>query len=180
MYCTQCGAENPDTNRFCQQCGTALTPITEMQDKQPNVAVAQPQESHPVGKGPSTRRSSSVLLVAAVAVTLVVFVSIIIFVVFPALRGQNKSQLIVASLSRNGDADLYLSRIGQELDRSTLLVEDVQSGTASGQYVWLSIAQKGRHGTRDLPDLLGYYGGYCGFLPNNNYIGVYLIKQTNT
>jgi ribosomal protein L40E len=26
MYCTQCGAENPDSSRFCWQCGSELVP----------------------------------------------------------------------------------------------------------------------------------------------------------
>ena len=48
MFCGECGTENPDTNRFCKNCGGALRKTAEVPATQPaparqSAGVVQPQ-----------------------------------------------------------------------------------------------------------------------------------------
>ncbi|HII99359.1 MAG TPA: zinc-ribbon domain-containing protein [Methanoregula sp.] len=57
-FCGECGTENPDTNRFCKNCGGALrkpaeAPATQPAPAQPSAGVVQPQAAAvPAGTQP--------------------------------------------------------------------------------------------------------------------------------
>lgn len=46
MFCTQCGTQNDDTNRFCTRCGQSLTPISQADRAEPVQRPSQVVSAH--------------------------------------------------------------------------------------------------------------------------------------
>ena len=47
MKCANCGAENPDTGRFCQQCGGILAAVTPASYSQAPLPIPAPKKTEP-------------------------------------------------------------------------------------------------------------------------------------
>ena len=109
MYCPHCGAENPQTAKFCIQCGGALAQVVT-----PSTAQRQRMRS-------LTRRP------AYVAIAGVVAVGIIAVLVFSFTRPGK--HLFLGTVERNGDTSLYLVKLGQAPEDGVSLASDIEDAS---------------------------------------------------
>jgi hypothetical protein len=70
MYCTKCGAQNPDGANFCQNCGSQLVATTTPAQSPPPITTTQSDTVTPITQGISTapivRRTSGIAVAALV------------------------------------------------------------------------------------------------------------------
>ena len=106
MICSKCGAENPDTSTFCEQCGSPLSaqPTQPMQPAQnaDQPSFGQPQQTPfgqqpayaaPVYSQPAAKKSKTVpIVIGAVTVVVAAFL-VVLFVVILPNSGDIKSKL---------------------------------------------------------------------------------------
>ena len=109
MICPKCGAQNPDTSTFCEQCGSSLSeqpaqPMTQpMQpDAGQSVFGQQPQQSPfgqqpayaaPVYSQPVAKKSKTVPIVIGVGVAVVAAFLVVLFLVILPNAGGIKGKL---------------------------------------------------------------------------------------
>lgn len=104
MYCTSCGADNPNGSVFCSVCGarmgseaqTSQQPYGQPPYGQP--PYDQPYGQQPYGQPPKKAKSKAVWFIAGGAVLLIAIALVLIFVVFPG-----------GTKTTGGDADGLLS-----------------------------------------------------------------------
>ncbi len=89
MYCTSCGADNPEGSVFCSVCGARMqseAQTSQQQYGQPPYGLSpygQPYGQQPYGQPPKKAKSKAVWFIAGGAVLLVAIALVLIFVVFP-------------------------------------------------------------------------------------------------
>jgi putative multiple sugar transport system substrate-binding protein len=85
MYCTSCGANNPDGSVFCSVCGAKMDDASQIaQQPYGQPTLDQPTYGQqPYGQPPKKGKAKTVLLIAGGAVLLAAIVLVLIFVVFP-------------------------------------------------------------------------------------------------
>ena len=102
MICPKCGAQNPDTSTFCEQCGSALSeqsaqPMTQpMQPdagQQPQPFGEQPAYAAPVYSPVTTKKSKTVPIVIGICVAVVAVVLVLLFTVILPNAGGIKGKL---------------------------------------------------------------------------------------
>lgn len=123
MFCTNCGRENPDGNRFCLQCGQPLATT----DAAP--APQQPESQTQPGK--SSRRLPLLLG----GVLLLVVLAVGAYFLLPRLTGggggggapakRSGNYILLATERRGGSADLSVLKMGDDIDKATVIAENV-------------------------------------------------------
>ena len=74
MYCTKCGAQNPDGANFCQNCGSQLVTTTTPAQTPTLIPTTQPNTVSPTTQGPPTipvTRKTSGMAVAALVLGII-------------------------------------------------------------------------------------------------------------
>lgn len=113
MFCTNCGAENPENNRFCINCGNTLESAEESGASQDLASPPQPQTN-----------SRWFLIGGAVLLGILLIAGAVILL--PRLSGGR--EMLLAEPNRNGETDLIILRLGQEEEEKIVLVENVLPG----------------------------------------------------
>lgn len=146
MLCPVCGQENREGARFCAVCGGQLgvEPQAEAAAKPTPVEMLK-QHRFAIGGG----IGGVVLLCLAV-----VCIAVVALLVLPSLGGRD--EILLAFPNRDGEADLYLLKLGQDQDQGTLLAEDVRS-----TYLSFPLIKDGVYQSR-----IG--GSYGAFLPDSD------------
>ena len=152
MFCTNCGTENPDTNKFCIDCGAALRPASPAA---PGAETPRPIPVPPVRSKRQMKWLGPFVAVGGVAVLLVAIIVAAVFLL-PRILPTGK-QVMLGFPSRSGDADLYLLKLGQEKDEGVLIAEDT-GASSQAYFVLVDDKQVWRR--------IG--GEYGGFVPNSN------------
>lgn len=126
MFCPSCGRENPDSNKFCLNCGDALPQIAA--SGRPETGVGD--SAQPPASALSPRRRRRGLLLALVGLVGVAILAVGAVAVWLLLRPgggidfTSSEELVLAFPNRNGEADLFLLELGQPQDEGVLLAED--------------------------------------------------------
>jgi len=113
-YCPHCGAENPQTAKFCIKCGAALP-------------TALPVEPEPASKRPQ-RRALRILIPLAAVVLLLAAGSTALALLRPdlpaRLLARYSRHVLLATSGQGSEMDLYLAKLGEQRSGWTRLAQD--------------------------------------------------------
>ena len=151
MFCTNCGKDNPDTNKFCLQCG------------QPLAAVAGPTPAGEAPSPPAPPRSSNRLPLILGGALLLVALAAAAWFLLPRLLGGGGEEILVAIPQPDRELDrllfdLAVLRLGDEMSEAVTIAEEVD---IAGTY----IGTMGTGSDEYLPVIGGLFGG---FLPGTD------------
>jgi hypothetical protein len=157
MFCPNCGQENPEGSEYCMRCGTSLSfvDVGEPVGEAPVMAYTAPPPPRKKSRlGLFLFGALVLVLVAAVAVAAVLFWDEILGFIRPT-----SEHVLLASLDRSGEADLYLVKLGQEEDEGTVLAEEA----LPGREVYFRYMENG--------EWISSFGGeFGGFVPASNHV----------
>ena len=173
MLCHNCGGENRDDYKFCVHCGSAREPAAAQSFTPPPVRF-QPEAQDDYSAGASQPASSKFsafmkkkgVLPALIAVLVVLCLGALAIAgfvlcqagVLPFCPG-NDNRIVIAMPNRDGEAELYLLRLGQDIEKATLLAENAYRSD-----FYLSYMQG------EMFYSLGGFGGFGGFIPEQSYL----------
>lgn len=157
MYCTNCGKENPDSNKFCLQCGQTLAKTTPA-DPGPvggQAASASPPR-RPAGRMPLIL--GGLLLVGVLAAAA--------WFLAPRLAGgggadRGGRDMLLAGLNSDDEFDLSVLRLGDDPKKAVVIADNVTQTSSVG------LVFRDESFTLDLGWFLG------DFLPGTNRLVTY-------
>jgi hypothetical protein len=158
MYCTNCGKDNPDNNKFCLQCGQPL-------------GVEAPGGVTPPTPSGTQRASSSRLWLGLLGLLVVAgIIAAAVFFVVPALQAPGP-EMVVGFPNRDNEVDLKLLRVGQDEQEAQDLADnaiDPNQFTYNAS-LWYTDAQNRERPNRSVGS------GFGGFLPNSDRLIIYYL-----
>lgn len=83
MFCTKCGAQNPDSAAFCDKCGTQLAasnPVESQPDAPTQQSISQPV---PDGAQPGKKSKTVPIIIGICGVVLAAFLVVLFTVILP-------------------------------------------------------------------------------------------------
>jgi hypothetical protein len=171
MFCTNCGKDNPDTNKFCLQCGQPLV------GNAAGVEHPAPSPDHPGAQ--VNRRSGRIPLIIGGMLLLIILAAGAYFLL-PRLTGGGSSgrEMLLAAPNRRGEADLFVLRLGDDLkEKAVIVAEDITpAGTDSVSFANLIALNEStnRIGTQNIG------GTYGGFLPGTERLVTFFSDDGKT
>ena len=155
MFCTNCGRENPDSNKFCLQCGRPLAAGATAAAQ----SAAQEQPRRSVGRLP--------LILGGVA--LLVALAVGAWFLLPRLTGGEGREMLLAAPNRNGEVDLSVLRLGDDPKEAVVIAENVTPSSTTSL------------GTLDnAGDYRNIFGEYGNFLPGGNRLAAHYTEDGKT
>lgn len=156
MFCTNCGKENPDTNKFCLQCGKPLAGETGEIGPPP---VAPPPVSEAASPAAPPRSSRRLPLILGGLLLLVALIAAGVFLL-PRITGGGSGgrEMLLIFNARNDTYDLSVSRLGDDPDEAVVLAE----GVAIANNVHFSSYNARNRSSHAINGQMG------GFLPGTN------------
>lgn len=125
MFCTNCGRENPDSNKFCLQCGQPLA--------------AKTTQAGPTAAAPtSPRRSLGRLPLILGGVALLAALAAGAWILLPRLTGGGGGrEMLLAAPNRDGTYDILVSRLGDDSDKAIIIAKSVplEDSAGIGEYL---------------------------------------------
>jgi hypothetical protein len=165
MYCTNCGKENPDSNKFCLQCGQPLAAAEGGAPRPASPPAEPPPQAQP---GRSSNRLplilGGVLLLAALAAAA--------YFLLPRLTGGGGggSEMLLAAPNRSGEVDLSVLRLGDDpREDGVVIAENVSSADTD-----FSLGTRGAAPD----DVVHFYSGeYGSFLSGSDRLATFFIED---
>lgn len=120
MFCTNCGKDNPDSNKFCMQCGRPMAAAGQEAGPTPApAATATPAAQTP----PRHRARRLPLLVGGVMVMVLATAA---WFLLPRLTGGGGggNELLLAATNRRFLDDLYVLRLGDDLAEDAVVIAE--------------------------------------------------------
>lgn len=149
MLCPTCAKENPENVLCCIYCGADLKPVS-------SGGTSSASHSKPGAAAPKKKVPTWAIAVGAVAVVAGLLVCAIVAAAIIISRLGGANQVLVGKPTRAGEMDLYLARLGQDLEDATLVAED-----AGLNWVAVQRLEGGRYSALGL-------GQVGGFLPGSD------------
>jgi len=154
MICSNCEKDNPDTNKFCLQCGQALTG-----------GAAVPPAGQPGGRSAAPRSLGRLPRIIGGVLLLVALAVGAYFLLPKLLRSDDYSgrEMLLAAPNRRNKVDLSVLRLGDDPKKKAVTIaEGITATGADGiSFVYL-MSMKDESAVQ----LIG--GTYGGFLPGTN------------
>jgi hypothetical protein len=171
MLCHNCGGENRDDYKFCVHCGVTRestspdgAPVNNNLPPavyQPAPEVASITDASAAKKRPLAglfkNKAAMIALVIGLGIVCLLTLAIVVVFIFPKIGGSG-SGIFIGMPNRDGEADLYTLRLGQDIEQATLLAEHALRSTMNLYDIQDGIYS--RIGT--------YTQNFGGFVPNQN------------
>lgn len=155
MICTNCGKENPDNNKFCLQCGRPLAGGA----------------ARPTATQTSPRRSLGRLPLLIGGVVALVALAAAAWFLLPRLTGGGGGrEMLLAAPNRDGEVDLSVLRLGDDLTKAIVVAENVTTTSST----LFDYARPGE------PARLTSDGIYGNFLPDDKRLVFFYSKDGKT
>lgn len=116
MFCTNCGKENPDSNKFCLQCGQPLASGA-------GGAAGPPPTRQAAQRQPRGASSRLPLIIGGVLLLAVLAAGA--YFLLPRLTGGGGREMLLAAPNRNGEVDLSVLKLGDDLREAVIIAENV-------------------------------------------------------